>query len=256
MDYTHSGIDFSLVSIYAFWIFFTLLIIYLRREDRREGYPLEEDGSGQIRPGGGLFFTAPPKTFRLPLGTGKLTVPNGSRDNRDIAAQRTSVTPGSPLQPTGNPMIDGVGPAAYAERAKVPDLTYEGLPKIVPLSVADNFSIASEDPDIRGWSVLGTDGRKAGIVKDIWVDRAESMVRYIEVTLTDGKQSVLLPITVALIDKRRQLVDVEAITAEQFADVPKIAKPDQITFYEEERVVAYYGGGFLYATPDRLEPLL
>ncbi|PKU23645.1 photosynthetic reaction center subunit H [Telmatospirillum siberiense] len=256
MDYTHSGIDFSLVSIYVFWALFSILIIYLRREDRREGYPLEEDGSGQLRPAGGLLFTAPPKTFRLPLGGGELTVPNDNRDNRDVAAQRTSITPGSPLQPTGNPMIDGVGPAAFAERAKVPDLTFEGLPKIVPISVAANFAIADGDPDIRGWSVLGTDGRKAGVVKDIWVDRAESMVRYIEVTLADGEASVLLPITVALIDKRRHLVDVEAITAAQFADVPKIAKPDQITFYEEERIVAYYGGGFLYATPDRVEPLL
>jgi photosynthetic reaction center H subunit len=38
--------------------------------------------------------------------------------------------------------------------------------------------------------------------------------------------------------------------------VPKIARPDQVTLYEEERVVAYYGGGFLYAVPSRSEPIL
>ena len=35
--------DFAQLVLYAFWIFFALLVIYLRREDKREGYPLESD---------------------------------------------------------------------------------------------------------------------------------------------------------------------------------------------------------------------
>jgi photosynthetic reaction center H subunit len=31
---------------------------------------------------------------------------------------------------------------------------------------------------------------------------------------------------------------------------------DQITFYEEERIVAYFGGGYLYANRARQEPIL
>jgi photosynthetic reaction center H subunit len=81
------------------------------------------------------------------------------------------------------------------------------------------------------------------------------MVRYLEVELASG-QIALLPITMALIDKRRKSVKVDAITAAQFIDVPKLERPDQITFDEEERVAAYYGAGFLYATPARLEPLI
>jgi photosynthetic reaction center H subunit len=34
-------LDGAQIAIWAFWIFFALLIIYLRREDKREGYPLE-----------------------------------------------------------------------------------------------------------------------------------------------------------------------------------------------------------------------
>lgn len=34
-------IDFAQLALYAFWIFFAGLIYYLRREDKREGYPLE-----------------------------------------------------------------------------------------------------------------------------------------------------------------------------------------------------------------------
>jgi photosynthetic reaction center H subunit len=149
-----------------------------------------------------------------------------------------------------------VGPASYAERAKVPDVTFHGDLKIVPMRVAVDFAVAKGDPDPRGMSVIGTDGARAGMITDIWVDRAEAMIRYLEVTLEPGGGSVLLPMTMARVDKRRRHVKVSAVTAAQFADVPKLEHPDQITFYEEERVTAYYGGGFLYATPDRSEPLL
>jgi photosynthetic reaction center H subunit len=38
--------------------------------------------------------------------------------------------------------------------------------------------------------------------------------------------------------------------------VPVLSSPDQVTLDEEERVCAYYGGGFLYATPARAEALI
>ncbi|MBV9775481.1 MAG: hypothetical protein JO143_00385 [Acetobacteraceae bacterium] len=37
-----SYIDVAQMTLYGFWIFFFGLIIYLRREDKREGYPLED----------------------------------------------------------------------------------------------------------------------------------------------------------------------------------------------------------------------
>ncbi len=53
--------------LYAFWVFFAGLIIYLRREDKREGYPLESDRSESIKVQG--FPAMPePKTFLLPHG--------------------------------------------------------------------------------------------------------------------------------------------------------------------------------------------
>jgi photosynthetic reaction center H subunit len=238
-----SGVDFAMVSLVLFFAFFLSLIVYLRREDRREGYPLEEDGSGRVRTAGGFLFTGNPKTFELPNDRGTYTVPNKSRDRRPIAARRASVTPGSPLIPTGNPMVDGVGPAAYAERAKVPDLTAHGALKIVPMRVATEFHIAEGDADPRGMMVVGADRGDAGTVKDVWVDRSEWMIRYLEVSL-------------ALIKKGRRHVLVDAITAAQFVAVPRLSNPDQVTFYEEERIVAYYGGGLLYASPERAEPLI
>jgi photosynthetic reaction center H subunit len=36
-------LDFATIMIYLFWFFFFGLIVYLRREDKREGYPLDSD---------------------------------------------------------------------------------------------------------------------------------------------------------------------------------------------------------------------
>ncbi len=62
-------IDVAQVTIWLFWIFFAGLVVYLRREDRREGYPLESDTHpGKFLPPSLVFFPAP-KTFRLSNGT-------------------------------------------------------------------------------------------------------------------------------------------------------------------------------------------
>jgi photosynthetic reaction center H subunit len=49
---------------------------------------------------------------------------------------------------------------------------------------------------------------------------------------------------------------VESILGNQFALVPGLRTHDQITLLEEEKIMAYYGGGTLYATPERQEPLI
>lgn len=36
-------LDGAQIVLYAFWLFFFGLIYYLRREDKREGYPLESE---------------------------------------------------------------------------------------------------------------------------------------------------------------------------------------------------------------------
>lgn len=41
-------VDFAQICVYLFWLFFAGLIVYLRREDKREGYPLESSRGGDI----------------------------------------------------------------------------------------------------------------------------------------------------------------------------------------------------------------
>lgn len=249
-------VDVAQLVLYAFWIFFAFLIFYLRREDKREGYPLESDRSEHVRVVG--FPGLPePKVFALPHG-GTYEAPNARAEERSIAAEPAAPWPGAPLEPTGDPMADGVGPAAWAERDDEPDLTLEGQPRIVPMRVASGFRVEERDPDPRGMDVVGADGEVGGTVRDIWVDRSEPQVRYLEVGLPGegGDRSVLLPITMAVVDSRREQVRVASILASQFAGVPALRQAGQVTRLEEDRICAYYAGGHLYAVPSRQESLL
>ncbi len=251
-------IDVTAMVLSAFTLFFFALIIYLRREDRREGYPLEDDATGKLEPELGLFFKAEPKVFNLGHGKAKLSKPNADRETPVFSASRRVNLDGAPLSPVGDPMLAKVGPGAFAQRARTPDMMFHGGPKIVPLRVATAFSIDGEASDPRGMTVVGADGATAGVISDVWVDQAEFIIRYLEVELGAGASAkhVLLPMPMADVNKRRRIVQVDSILARQFADVPVLETPNQVTLDEEERIVAYYGGGLLYATPKRAEPLI
>ncbi|MGD8643426.1 MAG: photosynthetic reaction center subunit H [Chromatiales bacterium] len=248
-----SYIDVAQLVLYAFWIFFFGLILYLRREDKREGYPLESDRSKYIRVVG-FPDMPPPKEFILPHNGGTRMTPRVEPERPPLAAEPVAPWPGAPLQPTGNPLVDGVGPAAYAIRPNEPDLTHEGVPKIVPMRVATDYFVHEKDPDPRGKPVYGADGEIGGKVTDIWVDRSEPQIRYLEMDV-EGRQ-VLLPINYVRMSKDGQRVKVVSILGRHFAEVPTLSNPDQITLQEEDRVCAYYAGGHLYALPHRSEPLL
>ena len=256
------GLDVAQIVLYGFWIFFVGLLLYLRREDKREGYPLDSDLTD--RTGGrvvavGYPSMPDPKTFRLPDGS-VVEAPRAESDERELKAEPVGLHPGAPLRPVGDPMSAEVGPGAYALRADTPDLTIDGEPKIVPLRVATEFMVEGRDPDPRGMEVIGGDGVAAGKVTDVWVDRMEHLIRYLEVEPAGGGATVLVPMPFAKVHRPRHYrpgtVKVKALFASQFASVPALANPDRITLLEEEKVSAYFGAGTLYATPARTESLL
>jgi photosynthetic reaction center H subunit len=252
-----SYIDLAQLVLYAFWIFFAGLIYYLHRENKREGYPLESDRSDRAPRVAvqGWPRMPEPKTYKLAHG-GTAVAPNGRKDTREVKAVPVAGYPGAPLEPTGDPMVDGVGPAAYAQRADEPDLTYDGEPKLVPLRVATDHVLESRDPDPRGMAVIGADGKAGGTVRDVWVDRSECLIRYLEVETGSGTATrrVLLPMNFARVTRGGVLV--KSITSAHFAKVPGLRNPDVVTLLEEDKIMGFYGGGHLYALPQRTEPLI
>ncbi|MBC2668528.1 photosynthetic reaction center subunit H [Novosphingobium piscinae] len=248
-------IDAAQLAMIAFIGFFIALVFWLRREDRREGYPLEDALTGKLLSPGGPLSAAAPKTFILPFGRGKVSVPLRPGEGREpvqIAAERRENFGGAPYSPTGDVFAAGVGPGSYANRAQWADQDAHGLPRIVPMGVVPEMTVAMGSTDPRGLPVYGADGAKAGTVSDLWVDRAEAQVRYLAVDT--GTRTVLAPMPMAVV--KRNAVIVSAINAADFAGAPFPADPTQITRYEEERVIGYFGTGYLYANADRLEPLV
>jgi photosynthetic reaction center H subunit len=251
-----SYLDVAQVTLYAFWLFFAGLVYYLVRENKREGYPLESERSNSVTVVG---YPPPPapKPLNMPHH-GPTIVRKAERDLSRLLRPSASWQ-GAPLEPLGDAMKDGVGPASYAERQDQPDLTFDKqLPKIVPLRAAPGYYLAAEDPDPRGMDVVAADGVVAGKAVECWVDRSETLVRYLEVAVQSvvGERRVLVPMALVRINATRRIAMVASVMAVHFADAPGLSNPDQVTLLEEDRISGYFAGGHMYATEARLGPLL
>jgi photosynthetic reaction center H subunit len=227
------------------------LIIYLIRENKREGYPLET----HVGPIDGWPPRPWAKTYLLEDGH-TVQKPDDFVSPQTLNGEPIHGWSGAPLEPVGDPLLAGVGPGAWADRADVTEKTYEGEAKLVPLRAAVGFDIAGRDRDPRGMPALGADGESGGTVVDLWVDRSEMIVRHLEIAVPmpgGGTRNVLLPINFARLSADG--VHVKAIYADQFRKVPGTRDPQLVTMLEEEKIMAFYGAGTLYADADRAEPL-
>jgi photosynthetic reaction center H subunit len=251
VDAFFGNFDLASLSLWLFYGFFALLIYYLQTENMREGYPLEND-DGTLAPNQGPFPLPSQKTFILPHGRGKVTVPDMKPEGRDIPMTMTAVPNGFPFEPTGDPMLDGVGAASWAPRRDVPELDGHGHPKIAPMAHKPDFRVsAGRDP--RGLPVRGDDGIDAGTCSDMWLDVPEQHVRYLEVDVPEaGKR--LIPVQLVRIFSDH--VEVKALHQRHFAQIPPNKSPTQVTLLEEDKITGFVGGGKLYAALDRQEPQL
>ena len=173
---------------------------------------------------------------------------------------------GAPLEPIGNPLTAGIGPGAWAERSDKPDLTVKGIPRVVPMRVATDFSVAHEDPDPRGLDVKGMDGVVGGKVVELWVDRSEPSLRYLEIEVTGGGRR-LVPAAFMRIPRAKgwmpfmssgpsaSHVQLDVLKAGDFAGIPQTKSPDLVTLLEEDKISAYFGAGSLWNSELRFGPL-
>ena len=247
------GLDAVQVLVAAFCIFFLFLIYWLRREDKREGYPMKD-----VSPVGvaieGFPDVPPPKTYRRMKGD-TVQMPHDYGSSK-VYAERLLRFEGAPLVPIGNPLLAEVGPGAYPLREDEPLLSM-GKPQVVPLRADHLWSVAEGETDPRGMPVHDSRHVLVGTVAELWVDRSVKILRYLEVILAtpDDRQllgapeprRLLLPIYFADIRHRRGFIRVTALLAHQFADVPGLARMDQITAREEDRLNAYYASGQMFS---------
>ena len=95
-----------------------------------------------------------------------------------------------------------------------------------------DFSIVEGEPDIRGWDVKNSQGRKIGEVEELIVDAQRKKVRYMVVDLDDNEfdlddRKVIIPIGLAELHTKDDDVILPTIQAEQLKALPE---------YDEDRL--------------------
>ncbi len=247
-------LDVPEVLFILFVLFFLGLVYHLRQEDKREGYPLESDrtdiSQGRVQVVG--FPPMPePKVFLRKFGEPVLAP--GPRRERDLTGLAVPLHrfPGSPIVPTGDPLVDGIGPASYVLKEEVPDTMWHGQPNIAPLRNLPAHALEGSETSPIGMDVVTRDGIRVGTIADIWINVSELFGRYFEVQALPsfGNDRVILPVAFADLRPSNKMAIIGMLTAPQFARVPRLAGPDLITFREEDRINAYYAGGHLYSKP-------
>jgi uncharacterized protein (TIGR02271 family) len=98
--------------------------------------------------------------------------------------------------------------------------------RVVPLDDLDNYEVADNDPDVRGWDVIASDSRRIGKVDDLLVDTEALKVRYLNVEVdkelrgSDRDRHVLIPIGHAQLDEKDDRVFVSGVAADDVRSLP------------------------------------
>ena len=95
-----------------------------------------------------------------------------------------------------------------------------------------DFSIVDGEPDIRGWDVRNSQGRKIGEVEELIVDAQRKKVRYMVIDLDDNEfdledRKVIIPIGLAELHTKDDDVILPNIQVEQLRALPE---------YDEDRL--------------------
>jgi hypothetical protein len=95
--------------------------------------------------------------------------------------------------------------------------------RVASLGELDDYKVADDEPDPRGWHVLTRESTRAGEVADLIVDLAALKVCYLEVELDKdalrlrANRHVLVPVGAAWLNEDEQIVRVGLTTTELIA---------------------------------------
>jgi sporulation protein YlmC with PRC-barrel domain len=99
---------------------------------------------------------------------------------------------------------------------------------VIPLDDLDDYEVADDNPDVRGWEVLASDGTRVGRVDELLADPAQRRVRYLDVELDEDitqedDRHVLVPIGAARLHDKADRVYVSGYDPARFTSLPRYA---------------------------------
>ena len=121
----------------------------------------------------------------------------------------------------------------------------DDLRQVVPLDDLDDFKVAEGEPDVRGWEVYASDGRKVGEVDQLLIDTAAMKVRYLDVDVDDDlldmdeDRHILIPIGYARLDPDDDRIYVDQMASTQVTTIPAYTHEPLTRDYETTLGTAY-----------------
>jgi uncharacterized protein (TIGR02271 family) len=121
-------------------------------------------------------------------------------------------------------------------------------PRVAALSSLDDFDVADDTPDPRGWTVTDSTGTDIGKVHDLIVDTVEMRTRYLDVQLDkkavhlDADRDILIPVGQARLDDEDDRVILGSITVTQLAKLPAFTHGDIDRDYENSLLPNFDAG--------------
>lgn len=115
-------------------------------------------------------------------------------------------------------------------------------------AIEDDYKIASDDPDVRGWDVMDSSGRKIGEVDELIVDTNAMKVRYLEVDVdsdlhnVDDDHHILVPIGSATLDQSGKNVMLSTLNSSSLASYPAYRGETISRDYEHSLLSAFSPG--------------
>lgn len=149
--------------------------------------------------------------------------------------------------------LERAHPRYYADAGPVPPAG-EGEVRVVPLREAKDFKLAKGAPDVRGWTVFGSDNERVGTVHEMLVDPVALKIVYLDVDLADDlfrlkeDRHVVIPLDRVELRERGQDVWVGTATAREIAQLPAYGG-GTLDPLVEDRVRRAFGNGAALPPP-------
>lgn len=128
------------------------------------------------------------------------------------------------------------------------------------LNDLDDYKVASDDPDVRGWTVISGDNEKVGKVDELIVDTQRMKVRYLLVKVNDDlgfnkdESNILIPIGAARLHEKNNDVIVSGLTSTNLKGYP-FYKGNAITRNDEQTIRSFFESGGTVPAPTDTESI-
>jgi photosynthetic reaction center H subunit len=142
----------------------------------------------------------------------------------------------------------GVPPRARATVQDDPTVMGTEHVRLRRLSELGDYEVADDDPDPRGWEIVGAAGEPLGEVDDLVVDPQAMKARYLAVDLKDefvrddAGDHVLVPVGYARLDENDRRVRVDALRGPTVQSLPRYG--DEFDEAYEDRIDRHFTEGF------------